>query len=535
METYYETPDPHLLLSSDGIVVTREPGLAAVEPTRADLPDVVAAAYGRVMDSVNHLAFVQAPALMPVLSSQHDIYEKTRRVFEKIPEYGEFYEFAFAIGDLMGWTLQRDPLMEQIKAMDSLLHGYFKQVDQQIFASWSSTRLAMLADVQALASAARDTMRSIIVNGEDLKAPLTVSRLALADQNSLVAVNTFTGAVESGYWLRPYSARAGGVEAWGTKTDDRAPVYEDGTVWDPRLALPTLLYALTVRLIVLKAMYSSPRKYCHEIKERVAFLLKVQMHWQTGIRRKLKLSTPELKIGAGFSVRPFAAGAVDVFTGNHDLIDVDYDALNLFKARGFYNYDLPPQVAPIPPELVAPTITYDDIDARFNTEYRPILEKQSAVAFTRLRWATGLHAFSDTIKSLGSICAEGPGNEMVSVYKDVLPLVRESSGGIKPAAAVGDAPEQVELARALTRVVHAGADRAGARAMTDRYALYCALTADDNRLVSELREVVTRHLDRGRPWTRRRRDERGAAAESASGKSRTGSAGPARRTARRRR
>jgi hypothetical protein len=52
-------------------------------------------------------------------------------VWEKAPKFHEFFEFAFAIGDLMGWTLHRDPLLEQVKAMDSLLHGYFKQVDQQ--------------------------------------------------------------------------------------------------------------------------------------------------------------------------------------------------------------------------------------------------------------------------------------------------------------------------------------------------------------------------------------------------------------------
>ena len=375
------------------------------------------------MDPVDRVSLPYAPA--PLLRSEHDLYEKTRHVFEKVPMYGEFYEFGFAIADLMGWTLSHDPLLEQVKAIDQLLHGYFKLVDQQIFASWSATRLAMLADVQALASSARDTIRGIIQNGEDLQAPLTIARLALADRDSLTAVNTFTAAMESGYWLRPYSGAAVGIDTWGAKLDDRAPLYGDGTVWDPRLALPTLLYALTVRIIVLKALYSNGCKYCHEVKQRVAFLLRVQMHWQTGIRRKVRLSGPEMKIGAGFSVRPFAAGAVDVFTGAYDLIDVDADALNLYYALGFWDGPLPTNVTPIPPELVAPNITSLDIDMRFETEYRPILEKQAAVAFTRLRWSTGLHAFSDTIKSLGEIRAEHPADQVVTVYRDSLPLVRE--------------------------------------------------------------------------------------------------------------
>jgi hypothetical protein len=495
--TYFDTPDSQLLLSSDGILVARAPGLDVRKPTRQELTETAAAAFGRAMDGVNYVAFQTPPAL---LSSEHDMYEKTRKVFEKIPELGEFSEFAFAIADLMGWTQTRDPLLEQVKAMDSLLHAYFTMVDQQVFAGWSSTRLAMLADVQALASSARETIRSIVANEEDLQSPLTIARLALADRDSLTAVNTFTSAVESGYWLRPYSGPAVGLNEWGSKVDDRAPVYGDGTVWDPRLVLPSLLYALTVRMVVLKALYSSRRKYCHEVRQRVDFLLKVQMHWQTGIRRKLHLSAPEVKIGAGFSVRPFAAGAVDVFTGTYDLIDVDYDALNLAQALGFYRGPLKPGVAPIPAELVAPTITFTDIDLRFETEYRAILEKQSAVAFTRLRWATGLQAFSDTIKSLGEVCARDQRDEMVAVYRDSLPLVRESGGGLKPAGARDDAQDRVELARALGQVIHEGAERAGARAMADRYALYCALKDKDGRLMSELREIVSRQVNDERPW-----------------------------------
>jgi|GEM_PF-4612300 len=506
METYFATPDPTLLLSSDGIIVARAPGLEVRDPTREELPEVLAAAFGRVMDAVDHVSLPQP--MMPLLKSEHDLYEKTRRIFEKIPELGEFYEFAFAISDLMGWTQTHDPLLEQVKAMDNLLHSYFKFVDQQMFAGWSATRLAMLADVQALAYAARETIRSIVQNEDDLQAPLTIARLAHADSNSLQAVGTFVAA--PGYWLRPYSEAAIGLDAWGTKIDDRTPLELDGTVWDPRLALPTLLYALTVRVIVLKALYSNKRKYCHEIRQWVSFLLQIQMKWQTGIRRKLNLSADEFKIGAGFSVRPFAAGAVDVFTGNYDLIDVDYDALNLYQALGFFAGPLPPHVAPIPPELVAPTITADDIDMRFVTEYRPILEKQAAVAFTRLRWSTGLQAFSDTIKSLGAICAASLGQQAVVVYRESLSLVRESSHGLKPAGPADEAQEQVELARALARVTHSGSNRTGAGAMADRYALYCLLSEEDGSLIAELRELVARHLDREQPW-RVRRESTGAA------------------------
>jgi hypothetical protein len=511
MESYLATPDPTLALSTDGILVARSPALTVRDPAAGELQDALAAAFGRAMDVADLVAPSNAPAkLLRSSSSQHEQYEKVRHVFEKAPLFHEFSEFAFAVGDLFGWTLQHDPLLEQVKAIDGLLHGYFKEVDQKVFANWSATRLAQLADVQALASSARDTIRTIVVNDEDLTAPLTVAMLGHAHRDSLTAVNTFTAAVESGYWLRPYSDAAINLGSWGTKIDDRARVNPDGTVWDPRIALPTLLYALAVRIVVLKAIYNNSRKYCQEINDRVSFLLQVQMHWQTGIRRKERLSTPEFKIGAGFSVRPFAAGAVDVFTGNHDLIDVDADALNLYYALGLWGGPLPAHVSPIPPELVAPNITANDIDLRFNDEYRAILSKQAAVAFTRLRWSTGLQGFSDTIKALGEICAPRPADDVIGRYREGLPLVRES-GGLRVAGGLDDIPERVELARALARILHPRGGRSSGQAMADRFAVLGWLSQDDGALISELREVVERHVRRGRPWERR--DDAGSPVE----------------------
>src|SRR5687768_12791866 len=152
MVTYYATPDPTLLLSSDGIIVTRAPGLGVRDPTRDELPEVVAAAFGRVIDLVDRASV--GTATPQLLKSEHDLSERVRKVFEKVPVAGEYYEFLFAVMDLMGWSATRDPLLDQVKAMDQLLHAYFMQIDKQIFASWSATRLAMLANVQALASSA---------------------------------------------------------------------------------------------------------------------------------------------------------------------------------------------------------------------------------------------------------------------------------------------------------------------------------------------------------------------------------------------
>jgi hypothetical protein len=85
-------------------------------------------------------------------------------------------------------------------------------------------------------------------------------------------------------------------------------------VWDPRLALPALLYAIAVRVLVLKAIHDDPRRYCSELNRYTQFLLSIQLRWQEGVRHKYELTAHEKLFGAGFSTVPFAAGAVDVYT-----------------------------------------------------------------------------------------------------------------------------------------------------------------------------------------------------------------------------
>lgn len=351
----------------------------------------------------------------------------------------------------------------------------------------------MLADVQATAATARETIRSIVENHDDLTSPLTAARLAHADRDSLLAVNSFTVSLDGGYWLRPFSSSAGGLREWGEKFDERAPVSSDGMVWDPRLAMPTLLYALVVRVLVLKALHADPRRYCHEIRARVQFLLSLQMRWQTGLRRKHQLSVKELQFGAGFSTRPFAAGAVDVFTGASHIIDVDVQALNLSYALGYWGGPLPAHVPWLHPENVCPDITDDEIEMRFESEYRPILQKQTDFSFTKLRWGTGLHAFSDMVKSLGEICAAVSNSpRVVETYREAMRSSRERAGTWP--AADAEAAQRAQFASALIRLVHVRGRLATEEARRDRFELYSALLEGRTSLASDLREVVRKHV-----------------------------------------
>jgi hypothetical protein len=495
MDICYSTPDPSLLLRSDGILVRRSPEREVREPDGDDLLTALRAGFGRGIGYLSAVPTISSDHPWLPSQSQRELFEKTKKVFETFPVMHEFAEFAFAIADWVGLTADHDPLLRQVQAIDHLLHEYFKRVDQQIFASWSATRLAMLADVQATASAARETIRSIFENRDDLTAPLTTARLAHADRDSLVAVNAFTSGLDSGYWLRPFSESAVGLDDWGHKFDDRAPVFGDGTVWDPRMALPTLMYALVVRTMVLKAMYGDSRRYCHEINQRVQFLLEVQMRWQSGIRHKYQLSSKEMLFGAGFTVRPFAAGAIDVYTGNHHVIDVDADALNLYYALGYWGGPLPSYIPWLHPENVAPDISQDDIDMRYESEYQPILAKQTNLSFTRLRWLTGLHAFSDTVKSLGEICAGRTTRRIVQVYRDSMKLSRDRATSMP--GTDRQAQWRAELARSLTHLLYPSKDQGSARAMADRFELYCALQEDRGTLMSELTDLLYKHLGEG--------------------------------------
>jgi hypothetical protein len=222
------------------------------------------------------------------------------------------------------------------------------------------------------------------------------------------------------------------------------------------------------------------------------FLLSIQLRWQEGVRHKYELTAHEKLFGAGFSTVPFAAGAVDVYTGNTHHIDVDAGALNLSYALGFWDGPLPPDVPYLHPLNVCQDIVDDEVDMRFEDEYRGILSKQSDFSFTKLRWSTGIQAFSETIKSLGEICATpASSSRIVDVYRRGFREVRERYGVMLPVNEAATA--RAQLAAALTDLLHD--PRAGRRhrMMVDRFEVYCALR-DTGGINDELREVVGRRI-----------------------------------------
>jgi hypothetical protein len=247
---------------------------------------------------------------------------------------------------------------------------------------------------------------------------------------------------------------------------------------------------------VLQLVHKGKRNYCAELTDHANFLQDVQDWMAAGIRRKLAPSQGEKQMGPYlFSVIPFTAGAVDVHTGLRHEINVDWDALNLFKVRGFYPHPLPPHVAPLDPADVAQTISYTDIEMRFETNYVLVHEKQSALSFTNLRWLIGLQELCILNKNVRAIC--GPSRTpWVRLYDGTVETLLERAKEL-PKGSMGT---KVVLARELTRLVHPEQRQNDPEAMGDLFMLYTRLQEKDSRLLDAIQVAVRRSLaERDRP------------------------------------
>jgi hypothetical protein len=170
--------------------------------------------------------------------------------------------------------------------------------------------------------------------------------------------------------------------------------------------------------------------------------------------------------------------------------------LNLLYALGYWDGPLPAHVPWLHPELVCPDITEDDIEMRFETEYAPILQKQTEYSFTGLRWRTRLQMFSDAVKALGEICAlVSRSAPVVDAYRRGLRTVRDRA--VLMPGSDPESRERADLAGGLASLLHRRRDRGGDAAMRDRFDVFCALQDDDGPLATELRAVVRAHLGQG--------------------------------------
>ena len=102
MTIHYLTPDPRMLLRSDGVLVASDPGIEAREPEEDELEPVLMAAAGFGIDALAELMTRRGTEDVLAARSQVTLTDKVKTIFEKIPEAGDFFEFGFAILSLVG-------------------------------------------------------------------------------------------------------------------------------------------------------------------------------------------------------------------------------------------------------------------------------------------------------------------------------------------------------------------------------------------------------------------------------------------------
>ncbi|MER6251382.1 hypothetical protein ABT224_08400 [Streptomyces sp. NPDC001584] len=195
---------------------------------------------------------------------------------------------------ISGAPSPQDPILRNL----TQLHAEMKNIQDVQLASWVTSREENLAFLRAYSTTAlrsvADVLQAIIDSKSSpqviLNQPYWAAKLALADNQSGLAVNTL---MDPGYWMRPYSIPAISTKGdptpyytgWMSHIPDRAPVNGFNQVWDHRWALPALLYAVGVRISVLKVVHPFDiHPAISEIQGYAQFLDNIWSRMYAGVR-----------------------------------------------------------------------------------------------------------------------------------------------------------------------------------------------------------------------------------------------------------
>lgn len=172
------------------------------------------------------------------------------------------------------------------------IHATLSAIDDNILASWVTEREENIAFILAHSTAALLSANAFMQSGAERSDPEWAPKLALALRDSFVAVQTFTGGLESGFWLRPDSVKAISLvgdptnfhTGWFDHIPDRAERLSFNRVWDYRWALPVALYTITTRIVVLRAAGEKNEVVSNEIKRYINFIATVTKKMDSGVR-----------------------------------------------------------------------------------------------------------------------------------------------------------------------------------------------------------------------------------------------------------
>jgi hypothetical protein len=210
-----------------------------------------------------------------------------------------------------------DPAMQTLQRIDASL----ARIEDLALASWASQRMDNMAFLRAHSSAALHTVNAFLYRGDPHPDGIWLDKLALADRDSLIAVETFAaGGIDGGFWKRPNSLKAMSwagdpmdyYRGWMPHLPDRAAVDSFGLVWDYRWALPALAYAIAVRFVVVRVLSQDWDEICREMQGYVGVLQDAFLRMNSGVKNPRVTDLMRHEFG---TTGRMPAAAADIYGG----------------------------------------------------------------------------------------------------------------------------------------------------------------------------------------------------------------------------
>jgi hypothetical protein len=270
----------------------------------------------------------------------------------------------------------RNPLMELLNA----IHAKLNQIEDFALAAWVTEREENIAFLLAHSTAALLTASTFLQSGASRSDPEWAPKLALALRDSFVAVQTFTGGFESGFWLRPDSVKAISLEGdptqfltgWMPHMLDRAERHSFNRVWDYRWGLPVALYTITARIVILRTAGEKNEVIRQEIKRYNSFIAMVTRKMESGVRSVGALSDELLNRMANTIGVPIAVA--DIYGG--------YYLGGLSEPGSLKPFEPKAKEIPLPPFVQIPPPTFDairDDQVKFQEHWKNIVKQRIGI------------------------------------------------------------------------------------------------------------------------------------------------------------
>ncbi|MEE3703882.1 hypothetical protein V2H43_10750, partial [Pasteurella multocida] len=315
--TKFRIPNTEIYLRSDGLFTPSiESGDAVVELTR-DVAEQAKVAY--LGQSLRNVAASTGGAT----DHSAEGMELAKGVLEWFTLGIEYLEFVEKLNHwVTGAHEAPDPIMENLQR----IHSSLASIQDFALAAWVSARQDSLAFLRAHSSTAIQTAHAFTATGASRDDPVWAAKIAIAERDSLLAVNSFSD-VANGYWLRPQSVAAVSwrgdptayYQGWMSRIPDRAEVGQFNQVWDYRWAQPALMYAIIARLIVRKAFGAQSKAEhdldCSEVNRYADILGAVFSKRWGGLRALSALS--DLQRSRYLTVGHIPMVAVDLYGGDY--------------------------------------------------------------------------------------------------------------------------------------------------------------------------------------------------------------------------